>query len=301
MKFLYYMVLGLCAFYNSWAQTSKLPAIAVLAFKGDQTVTPEQLEFITGKFAAELVATKQFTVLERGRMDFILQEQGFQQTGACNTSECQVQIGQLLGVDQMVAGNLVRFGTRYAFRAEYIDVGTGQILYTVEHAETGALEDVYENLCKVAAQKLAMAVSGKEPASPEPAPIAQASTPVATALPPPQIDSTSQTPVLKAMPHTDTKAKKGLSLKRKIGIALISMSAGAAGASVYFNEQVIERNENFEIAKANFYENPRPSTAQEWSAIDHEDEIDVRRDISAVSSGILGGIGILLMVWPEGN
>ena len=65
-------------------------------FVGDKSVTAEQLNFITGKFAGELMNTQVFHMLDRGQMDYILKEQGFQQTGTCNSSECQVQMGQLL-------------------------------------------------------------------------------------------------------------------------------------------------------------------------------------------------------------
>ena len=74
------------------------PSIAVLTFKGDNIVTPEQLAFITTKFASELISSGAFTVLDRNRMDAILAEQGFQQSGTCNSTDCNVQVGQLLGV-----------------------------------------------------------------------------------------------------------------------------------------------------------------------------------------------------------
>ena len=134
--------------------------IAVLPFVGDQSVTPEQLNFITGKFAGELISTGAFTVLDRGKMDFILKEQGFQQTGVCNSSECKVQIGQLLGVDFLVAGNMVKFGPEYAFRLEYIDVSTGQLVKSVDISRKGDLYEVYKEICHEGAMKLAQNVQG---------------------------------------------------------------------------------------------------------------------------------------------
>ena len=105
-----------------------LPNVAVLDITGNfKDFSREDLSAIAGRFETELSKTGKMQILERRSMDLILQEQGFQQSGACNSSECQVQMGQLLGVEYIVAGSLVRFGRKYALRADYIDVGTGKV------------------------------------------------------------------------------------------------------------------------------------------------------------------------------
>ncbi|MBF0433628.1 MAG: hypothetical protein HQK83_20280, partial [Fibrobacteria bacterium] len=52
---------------------------------------------ITDRLRTELFKTGSFTVLERDKMKEILEEQKFQVSG-CISSECLVEIGQLLGV-----------------------------------------------------------------------------------------------------------------------------------------------------------------------------------------------------------
>jgi TolB-like protein len=149
---------------NLWAQTTsptpKKPNIAVLNFSGDATVTPEQLAFITGEFASELTRSEAFTVLERSRMKDILQEQNFQQSEICNSSECKLQMGQMLGVDNLVVGSMVRFGPNYAFRVEYLDVATGVILKTVSFEKTGELHQVYRTACQEGASALGRFANG---------------------------------------------------------------------------------------------------------------------------------------------
>ena len=173
----------------SIAFAQKLPNIAISPFVGDKNVTPEQLNFLTGKFAGELITTQVFNVLDRGKMDYILKEQGFQQTGLCNSSECQVQMGQMLGVDFIVTGNLVRFGSKFAFRADYIDVGSGKVVYFVEQNASGELEDVYEALCEGAAKKLALKVAPPvaTTVAPVPPPVTPAPVAIAEALVPPPV------------------------------------------------------------------------------------------------------------------
>lgn len=196
-----------------------LPQVAVIPFTGDNTVTSDQLSFITAKFTGELIATNRFVVLDRGKMDYILQEQGFQQTGVCNTSECKVQIGQMLGVENMVSGKLVRFGNSYAMHLDFIDVGTGQIAKTADVEEKGDLEDVYKPLCYNGANKLVQLV------------LPHASVPV------------------DAIPSAAT-AKK-LSTKRKIALAMGGASLVSSGAGLYFNSTADGYADDYRNALAN--------------------------------------------------
>jgi TolB-like protein len=207
---------------------SLLPNIAVTPFVGDETVTNQQLIFLTGKFAGELMATKAFQVLDRGKMDYILMEQGFQQSGACNSSECQVQMGQLLGVDFIVSGNLVRFGSKYAFRADYIDVGSGQVVQSVERSESGDLEDVYEALCKGAAITLAQSVTAQVSPSINGGPLAMQNTVPSDAIP--------------------TTTSHPLSFKRKLALAIWGTSLVGAGGGVYFNNKAKTESDHYYAA-----------------------------------------------------
>lgn len=166
-RFFLHAVFFFVALWTSSLAQSPLPHIAVIDFSGDESITPQQLQFISGELASELTKTQAFVVLERGRMGTILQEQGFQQSGICNSNECQVQIGQLLGVDNLVAGSLVRFGPKYAFRIEYLDVSTGRILQTISFEKKGELHEVYRSATQEAAQSLASFVQAPLQTTPE--------------------------------------------------------------------------------------------------------------------------------------
>ena len=74
--------------------------IAVLDFDGNG-VSQSETRTLTNRLRDELFKTGVYIVLERGKMDDVLKEQGFQQTG-CVTSECAVEVGNMLGVQQMV-------------------------------------------------------------------------------------------------------------------------------------------------------------------------------------------------------
>lgn len=107
-----------------WAQNK--PAVAIMDFTGNyRQFTKEDLSAITNRFETELMKTGVYQILERRNIDAILQEQGFQQTGACNTSECQVQVGQLLGVERFIAGEISQVNNIISMNLKMVDVGTG--------------------------------------------------------------------------------------------------------------------------------------------------------------------------------
>lgn len=241
--------------------------VAIMPFSGDNTVSPDQLEFISSKFSGELIATNAFKVLDRGKMDFILQEQGFQQSGACNSSECKVQMGQLLGVDNLVAAKLVRFGGTYALHLEFIDVGTGEISKTVDVEEKGELEDVYKSLCSNAAQSLRISLQDNGSLNLN------------------QVSSDA-IPKMKSKPF---------SIKQKVALGLWSISLVGAGVGVYSNLKGDQYSEDYDDAiKAEDSHDTKV-------AYDNTHSAETARNTSygvSIGSAVIGAI---LWFWPEGK
>ncbi len=90
-------------------------------------MAPAEAAALTERFRSELFLTKAYTVLERDRMEEILTEQGFQQTG-CTSNECMVAIGQLLNVRQIFAGSVSQFGNLYTVMIRLVDIESGKIV-----------------------------------------------------------------------------------------------------------------------------------------------------------------------------
>ena len=82
-----------------------------------------------------------FILLERGKMDEVLKEQGFQQTG-CVTSECAVEVGNMLGVQQMIGGSIGKVGSIYTVSARVIDVQTGEVLKSANYDHIGDIRQL---------------------------------------------------------------------------------------------------------------------------------------------------------------
>jgi TolB-like protein len=140
--------------------------IAVLDLELDKNVPEEYQITLSNRLRQELINTGRFTVIERGRMQDILAEQGLQLSG-CTSDECVIEAGRLLGVEQMVAGSVGRVGNTYSVILRRIDVESGQILDAQGVDCPCEIEEVMTSSLKTAATLIAgLGVVEKAPARP---------------------------------------------------------------------------------------------------------------------------------------
>lgn len=134
------------------AQEKRL-TIAVNELQGEG-IESAAARIITDRFRTELFNTQSFIVLERGQMENVLKEQGFQQSG-CTSDECVVEVGQLLGVTHMIAGTIGKLGKTYTINVRMIDIATGQIAYTANADCMCQIDDLLSQSTVTLAKKLA--------------------------------------------------------------------------------------------------------------------------------------------------
>ncbi len=127
-------------------------AIAVLDFESFG-ISVYEAQSLTNRSRSLLVRTGKYQVVERGRMDEILNEQGFQQSG-CTSEECIIEVGQLLGVKYMLAGSIGMVGSTYTIDIRIIDIESGKIFKTASHDIEGKIDDVLKTGLKQAIDKL---------------------------------------------------------------------------------------------------------------------------------------------------
>jgi hypothetical protein len=99
--------------------------IAVLNFQG--LMVPDELGIAVAEILrTEIVGLGQYTVIERGMVEQVLQEQELQLTGAVD-SETAVELGKLMGAQSVIIGSIVKTGTVYTINSRLIDVETGVV------------------------------------------------------------------------------------------------------------------------------------------------------------------------------
>lgn len=144
------------------AKTSKKKTVAVLDFTSSGGVPAEEMKSLTNRFRGILVQTNAFNVIEREQMAQLLKEQDFTLTDMCNTNECAVQVGQMLGAEQMISGSIGKVGKVFTIDLKLIDVSTSKILQTQSKNYRGDSEGLLVIMKIVAKQFAGLKVDKKE-------------------------------------------------------------------------------------------------------------------------------------------
>lgn len=122
------------------AYENHTPSVAVIppSCHGVDTIIAAQIADV---LSDQIMKTGKARVMERSQMRSILKEQEFQQSGACDGSECAVEIGKLLSIDRIVIGNIGKLGESYTISMKLVDVGTGEIIVSSTKMRRGEIDD----------------------------------------------------------------------------------------------------------------------------------------------------------------
>lgn len=92
---------------------------------------------ITDIFTNQIQADGKYRVMERSQMNKVLGEQGFQNSGTCNSTECAVEIGRLLSIDKMFIGSIGKLGESWVINIRMVNIRTGEILSDISKQVAG--------------------------------------------------------------------------------------------------------------------------------------------------------------------
>ncbi len=159
LKTLTTVMVTLILISGSWAQKQEKLRIAILDFTNTGGLSKQETTTLGNRLRSMLVKTNAFVVIERGQMDDILNEQGFQQTG-CTTTECAVEMGRMLNVQKMMSGTIGKLGATYTIDLSLIDVETAQIEKSFFRDYKGEIDGLL-SLMQVIANQMAEIVYAK--------------------------------------------------------------------------------------------------------------------------------------------
>ena len=129
---------------NVLAQNSDKIPVAILDLEG-RGISALEAATLTDRLRSEMVTVGAFVVVERGQMEMLLEEQGFQQTG-WTSAEGAVEVGKLLGVQKMITGSIGKLGQLYTVDARMFDVQTGEIERVSKREHRGGIEGLIDLL-----------------------------------------------------------------------------------------------------------------------------------------------------------
>lgn len=140
--------------------------IAVMDLDNRGNFEKNEMNLFTDRINSEILKNSRFVVVERQQIDRILQEQGFQQSGACDSKECLVEMGQILAVQKVIGGSIGKIEGIYPLTIKLIDVRTGEIEAQVVKDIRGSKTDVLsKHIPEMTAQLLKQAGYGPKVAA----------------------------------------------------------------------------------------------------------------------------------------
>ncbi len=142
--------------------SKRVPTIAVMPFEG-KLLNPEEALVLGEALTTELQSKRTMRVVERSQVEKILSEQGFQKSGACDGSECAVEVGKLVGLDRMIVGSIGKLGQTWSMTVRMVDVQTGEILSSARDTREGKVEDLLRHSVPYLATQLTGAASPPKP------------------------------------------------------------------------------------------------------------------------------------------
>lgn len=128
----------------------KKNVIAIFPLNCDSKLEKQRIGFAVSEIMSHrFVASKVFTVVERGELSKLLTEQKLQASGAVE-SETAVKLGKILGAGVILVGNVQKVGGKYQVNARLVNAETSAVLSSgYEELSSSDFEDdarVYLNL-----------------------------------------------------------------------------------------------------------------------------------------------------------
>ena len=120
--------------------------LAIIDFESNGVSTSESKNIVS-KIENELLKLSCMQLIERNKIEEVIIEQGFQQSG-CTTTDCAVEIAQLLGTDKLLLGSVGKVGSIYTINAKIISVESGKVLKGFEVISKGGIEELYTTKTK---------------------------------------------------------------------------------------------------------------------------------------------------------
>ncbi len=127
--------------------------IAILDFEANGISESEAIA-LTDRLRNEMFRIGKFEVVERALIANIMEEQDFQLAG-CASTDCLVEIGRLIGAEQVVGGRISVLGTIYTVSARIVDVETGKVIGVSDYDQRGGLEQMLTSGMREVARRLA--------------------------------------------------------------------------------------------------------------------------------------------------
>ena len=121
-----------------------------------------EVKILNDRLQSELVKAGGYTVVERKKIDKVFEEQNFQMSGC--VEECIIEIGMLLGAQQIVYGSVGIIGNIYTISAKLVNATSGEIIRSSDFDNEGSINNLLkEGMSRIAAELTGIRFVGPTP------------------------------------------------------------------------------------------------------------------------------------------
>ena len=136
-------------------------AVSILDFNGED-VQDKLLRACYNQLEESLIESNRFTVIDKSQRDEILNEQKFQNSGMCDDA-CAVEIGQLVGAEFLMLGEVIGFGDLYQVNIKIINIEKGDVAEKVTSQIEGGMSDLLNGMEDASQEIVRRIASGSVP------------------------------------------------------------------------------------------------------------------------------------------
>jgi hypothetical protein len=154
------IALGICV--NAQPSNPNKIFVAVFDFDARAGIGQGEAASLSDIFSSQLAQTGKYILVERNGIKRILSEQGFQQSDACSSVECLVEVGKILKVEKIFSGTIGKIGKLYTVSIQLINVSTGQIEMSKGRQHEGEIEDLATTIIPEMASEMTKMLTGQD-------------------------------------------------------------------------------------------------------------------------------------------
>ena len=143
-----------------FAQEGKF-AVSILDFTGED-VQDKVLRACYQQLETSLIESNRFTVIEKNKREELLEEQKFQSSGVCDEA-CAVEIGQLVGAEYLMLGEIIGFADLYQVNIKIINIEKGDVAEKVTDQISGGMRELLNGMEEASREIVRRIAAGSAP------------------------------------------------------------------------------------------------------------------------------------------
>lgn len=127
----------------------KLIAIGDFNFNG---IMQSEVDIIKDMISSSLQNTGKYRLIERGQIDQILNEQGLENSGVCDNTECAIELGKILSIDEILIGSVGRLGRSIVISIKIVNIETSEVILNEKKQYKGEIDDIGQYIDEIVSE-----------------------------------------------------------------------------------------------------------------------------------------------------